>query len=109
MKWITPLSKAMWDNESWDFIPTHTETVPMMDVSGIAVGRRLAWGPVGHARFIEQSPKSLGAPMDPAISRPRDAGHAPSATVHYVPCQLTYTHSRAGRFSHLREDASDAR
>jgi len=81
----------------------------MMDVAGIAVGRRLARGRLGHARSMEQSPKSFGALVDWTIPRTREAGQVPGATVRYVPCQLTYTHSPGGRFSHLREDASNAR
>jgi hypothetical protein len=75
----------------------------------MAVGRRLAWDPMGPARSIDQSPNSPGAPMDRAILHARDAGHAPGTTVRCVPYHLTYTHFRPGRFSHLREDALDAR
>jgi len=83
--------------------------VPMMHAAAMAVGRRLAWGPMGDTRSIDQSPNSSGAPMDRAISRARDASHAPGTTVRCVPYQLTYTHFPPGRFSHLREDVLDAR
>ena len=83
--------------------------VPMIEAAGMAVGRRLAWGPMGHVRSIDQSSNSSGAPMDRAISHARDPGHAHGTTVRRVPYRLTYTHFPPDRFSHLREDVLDAR
>jgi hypothetical protein len=64
---------------------------------------------MGSARSIHRSPKSFGATMDRAISHARDAGQMPGITVRCVPHQLPYTDFTPGRFSHLREDAPDAR
>lgn len=47
--------------------------------------------------------------MNLAIWRARKPSHLLSIAVGCVPQQLTYTRFPAGRFSHLGEDALDAR
>jgi hypothetical protein len=95
---ITPQS----GKKCCDFILSEPRT-------GCSASVRKVRGLMGLARSIGRPSQSPGAPMDHAILRAGAAGLAPGATARHIPCRLTYTHFLAGRFSHLREDVSDAR